>query len=335
MKQILFYSLLAAASLFVFQACGNSPKDGDLRAQIYNLEAAVKHKADEDGRVRSLMTMYVDYIQHFPQDSMSPVYMYRMAEVYYRAANWGESAKHLRMLLEKYPASPVAEEAYIFSGMVYDEKLLDSTLARKAYQSYLEKYPSGKYRPQAELFFKSPQEKLLFRIKTLEENLNKGSKKNEQKQATLLMAVYRNYAQQFPEDSISADFCMKGAKLASGVGESFVALELYSILREKHPQHPDAPYAVFLSATELDGNAPKRHQRHLQQRDPFAGYAAQFRDYTKADFLKAAEKTYKEFLSQYPTHPLAKDVQLLIKNLGKSDNDVVKAMVEKNKSGGQ
>lgn len=331
MNKIFTYLLLALGGIMLGLSGCASNKDGDMRAQIYNLEASVKHKADEDGRVRSLMTMYVDYIQRFPQDSMSPVYLYRMAEVYYRATNWGESAKHLKMLIEKYPQSPVVEQAYIFSGMLYDEKLMDTTLARTAYQTYLDKFPSGKFRTQAELFFKSPQEKLLFRIKSMEDALAAGGKKGEQRQATLLMAAYRNYAQQFPADSLSADFCMKGAKLASGVGESFVALELYSILRERHAQHPDVPYAIFLSATELDGNAQKRHQRHLQQREPFVGYAAQFRDFTKADFLKAAEKEYKAFLAQFPTHPLAKDVQLLIQNLGKSDNDVVKAMIEKNK----
>lgn len=44
-----------------------------------------------------------------------------------------------------------------------------------------------------------------------------------------------------------------------------------------------------------------------------------------------AKSIYNEFLKKYPTHDLADDVQFLIDNLGKSDQEILEMIESKKK----
>jgi TolA-binding protein len=45
-----------------------------------------------------------------------------------------------------------------------------------------------------------------------------------------------------------------------------------------------------------------------------------------------AKETYELFLQQYPDHPFADDTQILINNLGKTDEEILRELEEKAKS---
>lgn len=326
MSRPIYVLFLAVCLAVVAASCGD--KAADLRGDIDRIESATE-KVATDEQMRSLLTLYVQYIQRYPQDAAAPIYLYRMAEVYYRATNWAEAARHLGLLLERYPNSKIEEEALIFAGMIYEERLHDNARAEKTYKDYLAKFSNGKHKKQAELFFKSPEEKLLARIAEEEANLEKN--KNDTRAAGLLAFTYRSFATQFPKHEKTPNFCMQGAKLASGLGESFLALELYDILEQQHPDFADMPNVLFFTAVEYDDRAEPHWRKQIAARKPFIGFAAQFREADAKTFLTLAEKYYKLFLTKFPTHPLAKDVKISLENLGKTDNEVVKGLIEKNK----
>ena len=53
-------------------------------------------------------------------------------------------------------------------------------------------------------------------------------------------------------------------------------------------------------------------------------------DGTFADSTNS-RKYYTEFLEKYPNHEFAKDAKLLLQNVGKSDEEVLKELMDKNK----
>lgn len=322
-SRVLRAACLLALALSL-HSCGENPNT--LRLQIQAIEEATQKDASDE-QMRSLLTLYVQYIQRYPQDAAAPIYMYRIAEAYYRATNWAEAARHLSLLMERYPNSKIEEDAYAFAGMLYEERLHDPTRAEKNYKDYLAKYPNGRYKKQAELFFKTPEEKLLARVDELEAQVT--ANPSDTRAAGLLAATYKNFASQLPQHAKTANFCMQGAKLASGLGDSFLALEFYDILEKQHPDFADMPYVLFLTAVEYDDRIEAQWRSNMTNKKPFIGFSAQFRDMQVADFNKLAEKYYKLFLAKYPDHTLAKDVKISLENIGKSDNEVVENLIKK------
>lgn len=329
MNRQLYVFFIAICFSTLAVSCGDQA--GSLRRQIDIVEVATEKNASDE-QMRSLLTLYVQYIQRYPNDAASPIYMYRMAEAYYRATNWAEAARHLGLLLEKYPNSRVEEDAYGFAGILYEERLQDAVRAEKNYKDYLAKYPNGKYKAQAELFFKTPEEKLAARITDLEAQISKNP--NDVGAAGLLAMTYKNFVIKMPTHEKAATYCMQGAKLATGLGDSFLALEFYDILEKQHPDFADMPLVLFFTAVEYDDRIETQWRNHMTSKTPLIGFSAQFRDAQVADFSKKAADYYKLFLSKYPDHAMAKDVKISLENIGKSDNEVVEALIKKNEKMG-
>ena len=310
-------------------ACSN--QEQELIEQITTLENKTQKVATDsrytDDQLRSLLTLYVQYIQSNPGKERSALYTYRIAEVYYRVSGWLECVRHLHMVEDQYPNSPIKEQALALAGIVYDERLHNEAKAKEVYEKYLQLYPNGQHIEQAKNFFRSPIEKLTNRIEQLEMQMQKEG--GDARTAALLLHVYKSFALTNPTDSRTPDYCMKGAKLASGMGESFAALELYNIIETNFPNFGDMPYVYFLSAMEYSDRAPLQWQQYLAAQRPFNNFAAQFRNVDRSHFLKQAEKYYKLFLQKFPNHALAQDVKLSLANLGKSDNEIVNSFLQK------
>jgi TolA-binding protein len=320
------YALFIAICFSVL-AVSCTDQAGSLRRQIDIVEVATQKNANDE-QMRSLLTLYVQYLQRYPNDAAAPIYMYRMAEVYYRATSWAEAARHLGLLIERYPNAKIEEDAYAFAGMLYEERLQDAVRAEKNYKDYLAKYPNGKYKAQAELFFKTPEEKLTARIADLEAQII--AKPNEVATAALLAMTYKNFVAKMPTHEKAANYCIQGAKLATGLGDSFLALEFYDIIEKQHPDFADMPLVLFFTAVEYDDRIETQWRNHITSKTPFIGFAAQFRDAQVTDFAKKAADYYKLFLSKYPTHAMAKDAKISLENIGKSDNEIVESLIKKN-----
>lgn len=311
-------------------ACSNPKKD--LQEQIAVLESRTVKVATEarytDDQLRSLMTLYSQYIQLYPKDELTPIYVYKMGEVYYRVGSWQQAIHHLDILFDKYATAPINEQGLALAGIIYEERFQRQDKAQEIYEKYLSLYPNGQYADHAKLFFKTPEERLLYRIDNLEKQVQENP--DDLSNAQLLVYAYRNFVTANKGNEKNPDFCMKGAKLASGLGESFLALELYNTIEKDFPAFGDMPYVLFLTAVEYEQRAPAQWQRNLAAQRPFNGFAAQFRNVDKAYFTEKAKEYYTLFLKKFPTHTLAKDAQLSLESIGKTDDEVVRTLLKKN-----
>ena len=103
-----------------------------------------------------------------------------------------------------------------------------------------------------------------------------------------------------------ADLLLKAAGVAKSVGNSAKALELYTAVAEKMPQHPKAPMALFMEG-------------FIQEND-------------RGDTAMARAR-YQAFLAKYPNDPdFADDAQNALKNLGKSPEDLIREFEAQNKN---
>ncbi|MCH8903166.1 MAG: tetratricopeptide repeat protein [Bacteroidetes bacterium] len=117
--------------------------------------------------------------------------------------------------------------------------------------------------------------------------------------------LYLSFANDFPEDSLAAELLFKAAELQKNYLRDFEkAIYLLDQAYKKYPEHHRAPYCLF-----------------------FLGLI--YQDDMKE--LEAAKERYEWFLKQYPDHDFADDVQFLLDNLGKSDEEILKDLEKKAK----
>ncbi len=102
-----------------------------------------------------------------------------------------------------------------------------------------------------------------------------------------------------------ADLLLKAAGVAKSIGSSTKALQLYTTVAEKLPQHPKAPMALFMEGFILEND--------------------------RGDTAMARVK-YQDFLKKYPNDPdFADDAQNALKYLGKSPEEMIKEFEKANK----
>lgn len=118
------------------------------------------------------------------------------------------------------------------------------------------------------------------------------------KEANLYISIYG--------DSLAAEHLFNAADLYRGAGDYDKALETWYIVYKSYDRdgHPKAPHAMFQCGFTYDSV--------LNNKD-------------------LARTLYKMFLKRYPDHSLAKDAKLLLANLDKSPEDLIKEFQKKNK----
>ncbi len=113
------------------------------------------------------------------------------------------------------------------------------------------------------------------------------------------------YALGYPDNEKTPEILFKSAEVAKSIRTFPKSLALYDWILEKYPNYDKAPTSLFLKGFIIENN--------LQ------------------DDAKARE-IYDKFLADYPDHDLADDVEFLIENLGKSDEEILQMIEEKRKA---
>jgi len=148
-----------------------------------------------------------------------------------------------------------------------------------------------------------PREHFIENIKKYEAEMHKSMEVNPSV-ADMAIKSYTDFATQFPEDSLSADFLFKAAEVSTANQQYPQALSLYQTIDAKYPKFKLAPESLYLQAYLLD------------------------------NFLNddvKAKPIYELVIARYPNLPYAQDAKAAIANLGKSDEELIKAFEKKNK----
>ncbi|MCC6726999.1 MAG: tetratricopeptide repeat protein [Saprospiraceae bacterium] len=110
------------------------------------------------------------------------------------------------------------------------------------------------------------------------------------------------YSDAFPEDSTSMKYLAKAGETARLLQQFDKALEIFSKIEKNYPNTKEAGAAMFMKAFTLDNDLKR---------------------------LDEAKTAYEAFLQKYPKDEFADDAQFLLKNLGKSPEELIKEF-EKN-----
>mgnify|MGYP000480564042 CR=1 FL=1 len=138
MKNLILLFLVASAV-----AC-QTVKEPTLKDRIAEMEAEMADDVTQDSAMAHKLTRaYEKYVSENPEDSLSPYYLSKAADIYKEVPRRGlKSVNTYNQLFVEYPEHPLAPRAVFMIGFVFDEKYNDRERATKSYTFFLEQYPN-------------------------------------------------------------------------------------------------------------------------------------------------------------------------------------------------
>jgi len=149
----------------------------------------------------------------------------------------------------------------------------------------------------------SKQEKDHDKLLRLEKALNDSAASFDKAKAIELRNAYLEYIKSWPQDSMNAAYTFKGAEFSMSLREFQKAIELFQRYYKAWPENPKAADCLFLVGFI---------------------YENELKNYNEA------RNSYAEFIQKYPQHPYADDAEILIQNLGKSPEELIREFEAKN-----
>ena len=147
------------------------------------------------------------------------------------------------------------------------------------------------------------REELLKSVKSEESEMHK-SPVLDLAIAGVAIKAYSDFATMFPDDSLTPDFVFKSAEIETATQQYKQALASYETIENNYSDYKLYPESLFLKASLLD-------------------------NYLNDD--NKAKIAYEKVIEKFPTSSYATDAKAAILNLGKTDADLHKEFIKKNK----
>jgi tetratricopeptide (TPR) repeat protein len=145
------------------------------------------------------------------------------------------------------------------------------------------------------------------KIKELEKKISSENFSLDEKgiqTAEELIAAYTAYAESHQDSPEAPEYLYNAADLSLNINESKEALDLYNRIIYQYPDFKKVPECLFL-----------------------VGYITEnyLQNYGKA------KEIYESFMAKYPDHDFADDAAISIENMGKSPEELIREIEEKNR----
>ena len=143
-----------------------------------------------------------------------------------------------------------------------------------------------------------PRKEKLDKITSLETKLKQDSLKvRDEVAAYNLQLAYTDFASSFPKDTLAPAYLFKAANLSMSMNWGKSSVEIINKFTEAYPEDKRIPEALFYKAFIYDNQLN--------------------------DDAKAGE-CYRNFIKRFPNHAFASSAEASIKNLGKTDEELIR-----------
>ncbi|MCB9288332.1 MAG: tetratricopeptide repeat protein [Lewinellaceae bacterium] len=294
--------LLVLITLISLMGCQS--EEEKMQAQITELE---KHLEDDPTteKAQEVLKAYEGYIAQFPEDTkVTPRYLYRAAALEYRMNRFSGATDFLKRAIKEYYSSSNTPKAVIFLGDIYQDKLGNEDNAITVYQALIQAFPGSEEVNAAHKKLPNKLVDLESRIKKMGSQMfDDSTGRIEYRLANNFITSSELYALILPDSPKAPEMLYKGAEIARTIRSYDKALKMYAQVVEEYPESERAPQALFMQAFTLDSD--------LRQ-------------------LDKAKALYEKFIADYPEDDFVDDAQILLENLGKDDEEIIRSFTEKN-----
>ena len=125
----------------------------------------------------------------------------------------------------------------------------------------------------------------------------------DQTKAIAMIAKYRSFVDEYPKDTLVAEYLYKAAEISIHIEHFEDAISYYDRILNYHAEFDKRVETLYLKAFV--------YENHLNQ-------------------FGRAQEVYQALIEKYPKHKLAQDAQASINNMGMTDEELIKMFQQKN-----
>ena len=291
MKYLAAFLWIGMIGLFACQSGDSGSTDKSIE-QLETQFAESNTAAD----AKALLDAYEAYIEANPQDvSTNAGYLEKAAQLQLNGKQFQTAADILLQALRTYHKAPNAPLMAKMLGDIYEKNLAKPALAQTVWQGMEAGYPNNTVVNLKEKVAGLPpiqarMDTLLFQMTNMETGQIRFPVAN-----TYLSSA-EAYAAIAPKAEETPGLLYKGGEIARLIGMFERALDLYEWVEEKYPNYPNASKALFMRAFTLEEDLKRTED---------------------------ARALYQLFLQKYPQDDFADDAQILLDNLGKTEEEIL------------
>ncbi len=247
-----------------------------------------------------LIEKYKLFEATFPEETeRNSRYLYRAAGIYYRMNRNNAALDLLRKALKNYQGSNNTVNNAFLLATIHDEVYSDKAIATTIYQALQDYDLDDDQKATLEEKLKNVNQPIVEILTDLQKKVfNDSVGRIDYRFANEYIQSSEVFVYLSPDHPAAADVALKAAETARTVRAFPKAMNLYEIISERYQDHPKAPQALFLRAFTLDNDLKR---------------------------LDEARALYEKFLELYPNDEFADDTEFLLKNLGKSDEEIIQS----------
>lgn len=125
-------------------ACNSkSPRNKDLD-KIKKIEAQIfsPRTVKIDTKLSNELTLaYEDFYQKYPQDTLSPKFLFKLGEVSMSTNQGGKAIQYFEKFQAVYPNNNKAPQCLFLQAFIYETQIKDLNKAKQKYEKFINKYP--------------------------------------------------------------------------------------------------------------------------------------------------------------------------------------------------
>ena len=155
-KQLVACCLLSVTCCFFSFSSGTNDETADAKQKmISQIDSINKMMFDKKSMEldKNLafkgMTAYQDFVKKYPDDTLSPEYLFRLSDLQRAVGDNGKAIESLAQICKNYPAYKKIPECLFLQGYYYQEFFKDTVSAKGFYQELISKYPTHAFTDDA------------------------------------------------------------------------------------------------------------------------------------------------------------------------------------------
>lgn len=163
MRKSTYLFVLLVVSIFIASCAGTSKEA--LIEEIDHKEAIISDISvvrDNQQTLKELVENYQTYGEMFPNDSVTPYYLFRAADISLSTGYHTEAMTLLNSILEKHPSFEKVPHCLFLKGYIEENFFGNLGKAKSYYEEFLQKYPNhafaGDVRMTIQYLGKTPEE---------------------------------------------------------------------------------------------------------------------------------------------------------------------------------
>jgi len=148
------YSIVLIAGILFSVSCNNNSEKKKLASDVSELESVLLTDTSsllDRNKALELIQAYENYANALPEDSLSPEYLYKGAEIAMNIQMAGRAIEYHQRILNNYPDFDKRSYSLFLQAFIYENQMQQYETAKKLYLEFIEKYPDHPLADDAEV----------------------------------------------------------------------------------------------------------------------------------------------------------------------------------------